>query len=374
MTGEATIFHYDAAGKLIAEYSTIVEPISTAQVSYLTNDYLGSPRITTNKDGDVYSKRDLLPFGEELTAVSTTQRAGYGTDTVRQKFTGYERDSETELDFAVARIHNYNHGRFSSPDDWLNDTAPESPKSWNLYTYVRNNPLRYIDPVGEKIYVYTTREVESKDDEGNIVKKTETVVLRYAEGKLWNVYTDNAKVEYAGDDKYARAVQKDLNELKEKGNDVVKDVISTLESSDNSHRISMPGGGGSADSESKERRAKGKPTGSYIGYNPWDTDIGESDRLETGPAAITLFHELGHAWIFDQGAYSDVSDVFSQFNGSKLIEGTEVQAVWFENQAWSIYDGIKPRKTYAFEIPEANFAEARKAYERRRNAAKNKLP
>ncbi len=150
-TGETTIFHYDAGGKLIAEYSTIVET-SNPQVSYLTNDHLGSPRITTDKNGNVFSRRDFLPFGKELTVAETTQRnadVGYAADSVRQKFTGYERDSETELDFAQARIHNYNHGRFTSPDDFLNDTDPAAPQSWNLYVYVRNGPLKYIDPTGE---------------------------------------------------------------------------------------------------------------------------------------------------------------------------------------------------------------------------------
>ncbi len=94
-TGENTVFHYDAAGLLIAEYSTIVET-TNPQVSYLTNDHLGSPRITTDKNGNVFSRRDFLPFGEELTALDTSQRTstvGYATDSVRQKFTGYERDS-----------------------------------------------------------------------------------------------------------------------------------------------------------------------------------------------------------------------------------------------------------------------------------------
>jgi len=33
------------------------------------------------------------------------------------------------------------------------DTSAIDPASWNLYVYVRNNPLRYIDPSGEKVYV-----------------------------------------------------------------------------------------------------------------------------------------------------------------------------------------------------------------------------
>ncbi|HWP52435.1 MAG TPA: hypothetical protein VNK07_00075, partial [Candidatus Binatia bacterium] len=47
-TGETTIFVYDTSGKMVAEYSTIVETPSTAKASYLTSDHLGSPRILTD--------------------------------------------------------------------------------------------------------------------------------------------------------------------------------------------------------------------------------------------------------------------------------------------------------------------------------------
>jgi RHS repeat-associated protein len=141
--GETTIFVYDASGKMVAEYSTIVAQATDAKVSYLTNDHLGSPRITTDANGQVISRRDFLPFGEEIA------RANYGTDTVRQKFTGYEKDVETDLDFAQSRYFNSGVGRFSSPDSFTNDTRVSDPQSWNLYSYVRNNPLNMIDPFGK---------------------------------------------------------------------------------------------------------------------------------------------------------------------------------------------------------------------------------
>jgi hypothetical protein len=44
-------------------------------------------------------------------------------------------------------------GRFMTPDDFMNDTHNSAPQSWNLYAYSRNNPLRFVDPNGEKIYI-----------------------------------------------------------------------------------------------------------------------------------------------------------------------------------------------------------------------------
>ncbi len=63
---EVTIFVYDASGKSIAEYSTIVASVEDAKVAYLTSDHLGSPRINTDRDGNVVERHDYHPFGEEI--------------------------------------------------------------------------------------------------------------------------------------------------------------------------------------------------------------------------------------------------------------------------------------------------------------------
>jgi RHS repeat-associated protein len=58
------------------------------------------------------------PFGEQLGIGVGIRSAdlGYGGDSVRQKFTGYEKDDETGLDFAQARYYGSIQGRFTSPD------------------------------------------------------------------------------------------------------------------------------------------------------------------------------------------------------------------------------------------------------------------
>ena len=82
--------------------------------------------------------------------------------------TAKERDTETGLDYFEARYYASTHGRFTSPDDFLNDTSPIDPASWNLYVYVRNNPLRYTDPTGEKIYV---GDVTNQDDRDELLRR-----------------------------------------------------------------------------------------------------------------------------------------------------------------------------------------------------------
>ena len=62
---------------------------------------------------------------------------------------GKERDAETGLDYFGARYFGGGMGRFTSPDPLMASAVPELPQSWNRYSYVLNNPLRYIDPTGE---------------------------------------------------------------------------------------------------------------------------------------------------------------------------------------------------------------------------------
>jgi RHS repeat-associated protein len=147
--GVATIFVYNASGQLVAEYGGAASGESGA--SYLTTDHLGSTRVVTNGSGGVRARHDYLPFGEEIPAnVGGRQNVpGYtANDSTRQRFTGYERDSESGLDFAQARYCSSALGRFTSPDPLISSAKQNDPQSWNRYIYVGNRPLNYIDPSG----------------------------------------------------------------------------------------------------------------------------------------------------------------------------------------------------------------------------------
>jgi RHS repeat-associated protein len=156
----ATVYVYDAMGQLAAEYGGTATGNGT---QYLTADHLGSTRLVTGAAGAVLERHDYAPFGEEISAQGCNQTAasgersprcdiaGYGTASeVPLLFTGKERDGNTGLDYFGARYFSGAQGRYTSPDDPLNDQNPADPQSWNLYSYVRNNPLRFTDPDGRK--------------------------------------------------------------------------------------------------------------------------------------------------------------------------------------------------------------------------------
>jgi len=67
-----------------------------------------------------------------------------------KRFTGKERDEGMGMDNFLARYYSAPVGRFTSPDAPFADQGAEDPQSWNLYSYVRSNPLIFTDRDGRK--------------------------------------------------------------------------------------------------------------------------------------------------------------------------------------------------------------------------------
>ena len=139
---------YGADGLLATIEPTAVNSNGTR---YATADHLGSPRVITSSSAAVVSRHDYMPFGEELGVGvgGRTPGMGFGVaDGVRQKFTSYERDTESTFDFAGARYYSASQGRFSSVDPLMASASPTNPQTFNRYAYVSNSPLTQIDPTG----------------------------------------------------------------------------------------------------------------------------------------------------------------------------------------------------------------------------------
>lgn len=197
---EDVIFVYDAFGKLAAEYTLNPQANQTAATNYLTQDTLGSPRVITNQSGTVESRRDFLPFGEDLT-VGRSSAQGFQPDNTRQRFTGYQKDQESNLDFAKARMYGGFHGRFTSPDPLQASAKAANPQTWNRYTYVLNNPLIFIDPDGMKPRWYTNFNRETGETTYRLSdglpgkgwdRYTGSAIVR-AEGRMWQLTSEGAK-------------------------------------------------------------------------------------------------------------------------------------------------------------------------------------
>ncbi|MEZ5361915.1 MAG: RHS repeat-associated core domain-containing protein [Bryobacterales bacterium] len=95
------------------------------------------------------ARYDFTPFGERIPSGVGGRPGAYdGDGWFRQQFTGQFRDDESKLDYFNSRYLAAAIGRFMSPDPAFVDQHVNDPQSWNLYAYVRGNPLVFVDPSG----------------------------------------------------------------------------------------------------------------------------------------------------------------------------------------------------------------------------------
>jgi len=116
-----------------------VEPDHTY---YVHSDHLDSSNVMTDETGTKVSQTEYQPYGK------VSQQTG--DDVTPYKFTGKELDT-TGLYYYGARYYDPEIGRFISPDSIVQ--SPFDPQTLNRYTYVRNNPIKYVDPSGHVWFI-----------------------------------------------------------------------------------------------------------------------------------------------------------------------------------------------------------------------------
>jgi RHS repeat-associated protein len=131
---------------------------------WLHTDHLGSGRKMTDTSGALIYRGEFDPHGQSLYEWQVTGQTNLNS----HKFTGYERDFGTNLDYAKARIYHHNRGRFMQPDPLGFGSADvTNPQSLNLYSYVRNDPVNFVDPSGLRMSLGPHPGLGSLD--GNVV-------------------------------------------------------------------------------------------------------------------------------------------------------------------------------------------------------------
>jgi len=107
-------------------------------VQYLVGDHLGTTSLVLNANGTVHSEARHYPYGEE--------RWSSGTLPTDYRFTGQRNDSYIKLVHMGVRHYDPALGRWLSADTIVPE--PGSSQSYNRYAYVRNSPLKFVDPTG----------------------------------------------------------------------------------------------------------------------------------------------------------------------------------------------------------------------------------
>jgi RHS repeat-associated protein len=181
----------DLSGNLTDEYVFFdgerVARKSTSGVFYYFSDHLKTASVITDSAGVIKAESDFYPWGGELQFVAN--------DSNHYKFTGKERDSETQLDYFGARYYSNGLGRFVTPD-WAAKPAAVpyavlgDPQSLNLYTYVRNIPTTTFDPDGHVADYYNDKAkkigTDGKNDGKNYVvfNKNDVKAIQKAGGNV----------------------------------------------------------------------------------------------------------------------------------------------------------------------------------------------
>ncbi len=192
---------YNTDGTNIIKHITIPsgETLATVKgtgagvgVFSIHTDQLTGSNVITNTGGTQEELMDYFPFGN----IRIDQRVGSFSE--QRKFTGQEYDGDTGLYYYDARYYSPTVGKFVSqdpiyllvgssnfssrwnknwrdikPDDINNNYAGgfgsekrsedsralaeylSDPQGFNSYNYVKNNPLKYADPTGEREFHFT---------------------------------------------------------------------------------------------------------------------------------------------------------------------------------------------------------------------------
>lgn len=116
---------------------------SSDRVEYVHTDALGTTGAVTDDTGSV-TRFYHEPFGARIDASGAAFTGTLGD--VRLGFTGQVSDDDLGLVNMKGRVYDPSQKHFISPDPLV--SAPASAQSYNRYSYVRNNPLYFIDPSG----------------------------------------------------------------------------------------------------------------------------------------------------------------------------------------------------------------------------------
>jgi len=133
--GTKTKFFRLGTELLASKQSPVVNPVKKV---FYHNDHLGGVNVISDVNGARVQLTEYDPWGK----VSRSE----GNVDPEHRFTGQKLDPENGLYYYGARYYDPELARFISPDPIVPSAG--DPQSHNRYSYVRNNPVKYIDPTG----------------------------------------------------------------------------------------------------------------------------------------------------------------------------------------------------------------------------------
>jgi RHS repeat-associated protein len=246
-------------GQLVTQWTDTNDPWLSGKIgfqqAYSRHVQWDNITVTTGGPGQVVSAQAYDPWGLVLDDMSLES----GDPDSRYKFTGKERDIESQYDYFGARYYDSRIGRFLSVDRYAQKYLSLSP-----FSYAACNPVLFIDVNGDSIWI--------SYGDGNR--------CYFMNGRAYNA--DGS--EYAGDDSFVKAVMGALNTLSE--GEFGAQLVGGLAS--HSNNLTIQAG------QKAHFSLVGKTA--LIDFNPERNTGGLDVNGSTSVAPfVGLGHELGHA-------------------------------------------------------------------------------
>ena len=247
---------------------------TTPQYHFYVKDHLGNNRMVVNANGTVEQVNHYYAFGG-LMGENT------GSDLQDFKYNGKELDRLHGLDWYdySARHMDAARGVFTTMDPLAEKYYDISP-----YAYCKDNPLKYIDPDGKKIYIPKKFQLKALKMI-NTYSKTQYKVDK----KGYMCVDKNAGINKNGSAHYSERLDATISE-KGKLTIMVGDTYTAKKGSSSQTFDVKKHGGGLTDSKTDKTNVK--TVVSEMGHIVHDTNGNEVIK----PAGEVLIHEIvGHA-------------------------------------------------------------------------------
>jgi RHS repeat-associated protein len=112
-------------------------PSPDGTLKFYHGDHLGSASLVTDVTGTAIRRQAYMPYGEDRSVSCNVTPCSF---TPKYQFNFKEKEATGFYDYG-ARLYDPATGRWLSADSNITDGL-------NRYGYVKNNPLRYLDPTG----------------------------------------------------------------------------------------------------------------------------------------------------------------------------------------------------------------------------------
>lgn len=269
---------------------TVTLPPANDRIRYYHQNHLGSTVAVTDAEGQVIERAVYYPYGYPRHQQANQE----GIVDSSYLFSQKELDVESGLMYFEMRFYAGDLGRFISVDPLLCYTDVNrfpNPQSMNLYAYVNCNPLKYIDPTGEKIVVSGDEAYRKKVQEAlKKIDPSASVDLKTG------VVSYDKTIDVKGH---------------EKGNKLITRMV------DSKHTVTIKttSDGNEAGADNRDDAADPKKgSGGTVWWNPSGsttvlTKTKEGKFENKGrPTYIGLGHELIHNDHYQRGVYTKSSD------------------------------------------------------------------